>query len=171
MIDESTARDYISLYNDDFPYPNTPWMKSLRNNDNAIVFNNIYACQSVTQQVLENLLTEKDFYNKKDVLESFNIIDLMKLKGYKTYWITNMAGSNTFSAFGTIAERADVIIRKEDTYYTNDMMYNTICGIVKAESNYYDSQKDLSSDKYNQSMENLLTFGGERKVTDDPNLK
>lgn len=302
VIGESTARDYISLYNDKFPYPNTPWMKSLRNNDNAIVFNNVYACQSVTQQVLENLLTEKDFYNKKDVLESFNIIDLMKLKGYKTYWITNMAGSNTFSTFGTIAERADVLIRKEnsyddsmiealsqinpnennfvvlhgngshaayshryppertvfkdnnveaeysnavnyvdtflkqvfeygnnnlnmqvmmyfsdhgenlidghgpgnktfdkvripmfvyvgdeykkenisrfnilsshqDTYYTNDMMYNTICGIVKAESNYYDSQKDLSSDKYNQSMENLITFGGERKVTDDPNFK
>ena len=42
---------------------------------------------------------------------------------------------------------------------------------MKAESNYYDSQKDLSSDKCNQSMENLITFGGERKVTDDPNLK
>lgn len=68
-------------------------------------------------------------------------------------------------------EKTSVLRSNVDTYYTNDMIYNTMCGIMRSESNYYDITEDISSKDFNHPLESLLTFGGERKVTDDPNLK
>lgn len=303
VIGESSGRDYMRAYNNDVPYDNTPWLSQCKNDSSFIVFNNAYACYSLTQQVLENALTERSYYNNKAFLESMNILDIAKKKGYKTYWITNLGGINSASSFALVASRADVVkaqaapydesmldymkevvdpntnnfivlhgngshaayksrypedrevfkehtveaeysnslryvddflkkvyeygkdnlnlqvmlyypdhgenlktghgpsdhsfdkvriavlmyfgedyrkrnperikrlVSRRDTFFTNDMMYNTVSGIMNAESNFYDGAEDISGENYRFTPEELWTFAHEVKVSDDPFLK
>lgn len=302
VIGESAGRDYMRAYNEQFPYDNTPWLNQCKNDSNFIVFTNAYACYSLTQPVLENTLTEKSYYNGKTFLQSMNIVDIAKKKGYTTYWITNLGGVNAASSFSLVASRADVVMNyasnyddsmldylkqvdpgknnfiilhgngsharyasrypedravfkdrevkaeyanairyvddflksvyeygkselnmqvmlyysdhgenlktghgpsdrsfdkvripafvylgpeyqsrnpgkfktlmsRKDSFFTNDMMYNTLSGIMNAESNYYDPAEDLSGEKYKFTLDDLWTFARAVKVKDDPFLK
>jgi len=302
VIGESACRDKMKVYNTDYPYDNTPWMSECFCKADFIFFKNAYGCHSLTQQVLENALTEKSQYNDKKLLESMNIIDIAKKKGYKTYWITNLSGSDTATTFSLIASRADYIfnsvdkyddgmlnylseinpcdnnfivfhgngchaayncrypenrkvfdennieaeysnsvkyvddflkdiyqygvehlnmqvmlyysdhgenlltghgpsdhdfakvripmflylgkdyqiqnkekystlLKQETAFFTNDMIYNTVCGILSAESNYYNSTEDISNSSYNMQFNDLYTFGGKVKVNQDPFIK
>lgn len=301
VIGESACRDKMKVYADDLSYDNTPWQSSVQNNQGFVFFNNGYSCHSMTMQVLENALTERSNYNKKNIMESMNIIDIAKKKGYKTYWITNLNEGNKATTFSMIADRADELYRIPDlyddgminlmenidpsrnnfivfhgngshskyssrypsertvyfennvedeysntihyvdsflkkvydygknnlnlqvmiyysdhgenlqlghgpsdkrfekvripmfvylapdyikynpekysnllnnreTYFTNDMVYNTICGTILAESHFYDEKEDLSSNNYGFVLNDLLTFGGNAKVIDDQTL-
>ncbi|ORT99993.1 putative membrane-associated, metal-dependent hydrolase [Anaerovibrio sp. JC8] len=302
VIGESATRDRMKAYTPSDPFDDTPWLSRQIDNPDFIIFNNAYACQSLTQQVLESALTEKSAYNGKDFLNSMNIIDVAKKKGYKTYWITNLGRDNNESSFFNVAARADVLINtgkhddhsmigelasinpqesnliilhgngshaaykerypkdkalftdstreaeyansirytdeflqavfeygrknlnlqvmlyfsdhgehmgtghtpndrdfvkvripmfiylapeyqsnnpakygllkdRKDTFFTNDMMYNTLSGIMNAESGFYEAQEDLSSPAYNFTPETLWTFGKAIRVSEDPNLK
>ena len=55
----------------------------------------------------------------------------------------------------------------QNEYYTNDMMFNTISGILGAHSNHYDAKEDISSVEYSYNRENTLTFGGTVQVATD----
>ena len=134
VIGESAGRDYMKSYTRDFPYDNTPWLDACKNNPDFIVFTNAYGCHSLTQQVLENALTEKSQYNKKTFLESMNLIDIAKKKGYKTYWITNMTGGNSASTFSLVASRADQIYQEESAY--DDNMLKFLSKIDPTENNF-----------------------------------
>lgn len=60
------------------------------------------------------------------------------------------------------------ILRKHKTeFFTNDMMYDTVCGILNAKSENYDAGQDFSSAKYKFNRENLTTMLGQRKISDD----
>lgn len=134
VIGESAGRDHMKAYTPDFPYDNTPWLDACKNNSDFIVFTNAYGCHSLTQQVLENALTEKSQYNKKAFLDSMNLIDIAKKKGYKTYWITNMTGDNSASTFSLVASRADQIYQEESTY--DDNMLKFLSQIDPEENNF-----------------------------------
>ena len=302
VIGESATRNKMKAYTPDYKYDDTPWLSQQLNNPNFIIFNNAYACQSLTQQVLESALTEKSAYHEKDFLDSMNIIDIAKKKGYKTYWITNLGKNNNESSFFNVASRADyllntgndddhsmlaelsqinpqennlvilhgngshaaykerypkekavftedskeaeyansirytdeflqaiyeyaknnlnlqvmlyfsdhgehmrtghtpndqnyvkvripmfiflgdeylknnsskskILMGRKNTFFTNDMMYNTLSGIMNAESNYYISNEDLTSPAYDYTADTLWTFGNTIKVSEDPFLK
>ena len=57
------------------------------------------------------------------------------------------------------------------SYFTNDMIYNTICGLLREKSNFYDSREDLASGDFGFKLQDLLTFGGKARVADDPWIK
>ncbi len=54
-----------------------------------------------------------------------------------------------------------------DEYFTNDLMFDTVCGILNAPSNHYDAGQDFSSKEYRFNRENLTTMLGQRKISDD----
>lgn len=58
-----------------------------------------------------------------------------------------------------------------DSFFTNDMMYNTICGMLRARSQFYDAKEDLSSLAFAYQLQDLLTFGTKARVADDPALQ
>lgn len=302
VIGESANRDKLHVYNEDYQYADTPWMEQNKSNEKFIFFNNAYACQSMTLQVLEQALTEKSAYNDADLLEAMNFVDIARAKGYKTYWITNLSGGDAGSFFAMIASRTDYLLREpakyddnmlkflaninpqennlvifhgngsharykdrypqekavfadgsveseyadsimyvddflkqiydfgvenlnlqfmlyfsdhgenlktghgpsdkdfakvripvmiytsqeymqnnpdmrnalyqhKDNFFTNDMMYNTICGMLKARSTFYDAKEDLSSPAFAYQLEDLLTFGTKARVADDSALQ
>ncbi len=298
VIGESSCRDKMKAFNDDYEYENTPWASAHKNDNEFTFFSHGYSTQSMTQQVLELALSEKSAYNDVELLQAMNIVDIARAKGYKVYWITNLSGDARTAFYGLTASRADKVIRlnvpydnslvaslaevnpeennlvifhgngshaayadrypadkarfaadtvegeyanaiyfvdkmlgdifdycrknlnlqamiyfsdhgedlltghgpsdknfakvripvmiytspeymqlnsdkikalkaHRDTFFTNDMMYNTMCSLIKAESNYYNSHEDLASDNYSYQLDDLLTFGGKAKVNED----
>ena len=56
----------------------------------------------------------------------------------------------------------------QNRIFTNDMMFETISGLLHAQSNYYDSQYDLSSPCYAITRQNAKTMRGAMDIADDP---
>lgn len=64
-IGESASAYYMSAYSD-VKNDNSPWLKSMRGNDNFILFNHAYTSRCQTVPALERALTEKNQYNNKE---------------------------------------------------------------------------------------------------------
>ncbi|MBR2215597.1 MAG: phosphoethanolamine transferase [Selenomonadaceae bacterium] len=64
-------------------------------------------------------------------------------------------------------EQTYALRRHQESYFTNDMLYDTLCGILNAPSNRYEAGQDFSSRDYAFSRENLTTMLGQRKLTED----
>ena len=53
-------------------------------------------------------------------------------------------------------------------YFTNDMLYDTISGLLNAPSSRYIEAQDLTSPNYAYMRANLTTMLGQQTLTDDP---
>lgn len=107
VIGESASAYYMSAYSD-VKNNNTPWLKSMRNNDNFILFNHAYTSVCQTVPSLERALTEKNQYNKKDFNQSLTVIDIAKKAGYETYWFSNQGYiSDADTPITLVAKTAD----------------------------------------------------------------
>ena len=56
---------------------------------------------------------------------------------------------------------------RREEYFTNDLLYDTVCGILNAPSTNYDSTQDFSSADYRFNRDNLVTMFGQQKISDD----
>lgn len=63
-------------------------------------------------------------------------------------------------------ERADILKRNKNRFYSNDMVYNTIVGLLGIDSKHYEAKEDLSSSQYNYDKEQILTFDGTMYITE-----
>ena len=52
-------------------------------------------------------------------------------------------------------------------YFTNDMLYDTICGLLNAPSSRYNPEQDFASFTYSFTRNDLTTMLGQRKLTED----
>lgn len=57
--------------------------------------------------------------------------------------------------------------KHENSYWTNDLTYDLVCGILKVQSPNYDATQSLASSEYRFSRENLTTLLGEMPLTAD----
>jgi heptose-I-phosphate ethanolaminephosphotransferase len=66
----------------------------------------------------------------------------------------------------------DAALRKhENTIFTNDLVFDMMCGILKTPNKYYDPKYDLASESYSLTVEDARTMHGKIKVSEDPELK
>lgn len=56
----------------------------------------------------------------------------------------------------------------QDKYWTNDLAYELICGILDIKSNHYDEANSLASTQYKYTRDLLLTDLGRLHIIDDP---
>lgn len=68
----------------------------------------------------------------------------------------------------TLPKKSDLLKSRQGRYFTNDMIYDTIAGIIRAPSSRYEERQDFSSVNYGFTKDNLTTMMGERKLTEDP---
>lgn len=54
-----------------------------------------------------------------------------------------------------------------DAYFTNDLMYDLMCGLLDVESNRYDESQSLASTEYKYTRDTLLTYDGRIRIKDD----
>lgn len=55
----------------------------------------------------------------------------------------------------------------KDKYFTNDLIYDMVCGLLNITSNRYDETQSIASDKYKFTRETLKTNLGATPLTDD----
>ncbi len=55
----------------------------------------------------------------------------------------------------------------KDKYFTNDLVYDMVCGLLNIKSNRYDETQSIASDKYKFTRETLKTNLGATPLTDD----
>jgi len=63
-----------------------------------------------------------------------------------------------------------VLHHNQEQFFTNDMIYDTVCGILNAPSNHYDAGQNFASSEYRFNRDNLTTMLGQKKLTEDPYL-
>ncbi len=63
-------------------------------------------------------------------------------------------------------ETANLYIHK-DAYFTNDMIYNTICGLMGIPSNHYRAEEDLASKEYAFTKDSITAFNRQVRIADD----
>ena len=51
--------------------------------------------------------------------------------------------------------------------FTNDLIFETLSGILHAQSNYYESRYDITSSDYNLILDNALTLHGKKHISED----
>ncbi|MBR4382148.1 MAG: phosphoethanolamine transferase [Selenomonadaceae bacterium] len=64
-------------------------------------------------------------------------------------------------------EKISTLESRRAEYFTNDMFYDTFCGLINAPSNKYDAGQDFSSSEYKFTRETLTTMLGQHKLTED----
>ena len=64
-------------------------------------------------------------------------------------------------------DKVSVLESRRAEYFTNDMFYDTFCGIINAQSNRYDAAQDFSAAEYKFTRETLTTMLGQHKLTED----
>ncbi len=56
---------------------------------------------------------------------------------------------------------------KRNTYFTNDLIYETVCSLLQVKSNHFDEGNSLLNSKYKYTREMLMTALGSRKISED----
>lgn len=67
-----------------------------------------------------------------------------------------------------LPRRANAMRAHRDRYFTNDMLYDTICGLLNAPSERYDPGQDFTSNTYRFTRDTLTTMLGQYPLTADP---
>lgn len=63
-------------------------------------------------------------------------------------------------------ETANLLLHQH-AYFTNDMLYNTLCGLLDMPSNHYRSVEDLTSKEYAFTRDTLFAFNRQVPIADD----
>ncbi len=64
-------------------------------------------------------------------------------------------------------ETASVLRKNQQQYFTNDLIYEMICGLLNIKSNRYDETQSLASDKYKYTRKTLRTDLGRKRLTEN----
>lgn len=56
---------------------------------------------------------------------------------------------------------------KKNTYFTNDLIYETVCSLLQIKSNHFDESNSLLNSKYKYTRDMLTTALGTKKISED----
>ena len=122
IIGESLQRGHMSLYG--YGVKNTPLLEKLEVSGNLIKFSDTISPYGTTNQVLMRLLNFSDYESerKRAWFRNLSIIDMFKLSGYRTFWISNQEafGAHALSA-KSAADRADA-----ESFLSKSNLYETV---------------------------------------------
>ena len=95
------------------------------------------------------------FYNNYQKYPS--VKEIVKIPVY-------FAFSNTYKQNNQ--EQIDALLTNSQKYFTNDMVYDTMLGIMHIKEPYYNAKYDITSAKYNMQLNNLKTIHGKVNISD-----
>ncbi|MBQ9357684.1 MAG: phosphoethanolamine transferase [Prevotella sp.] len=64
-------------------------------------------------------------------------------------------------------ERAEALRRNKDRYWTNDLAYELLCGLMDASSSHYREENSLASTAYRFNREDLTAMDGKIRIKND----
>ena len=64
-------------------------------------------------------------------------------------------------------DKAKNLNNNKDAIFTNDLMFDTVCGIMNLPNNFYKRKYDLSDEQYDLPLETAVTNHGKTKISED----
>lgn len=64
-------------------------------------------------------------------------------------------------------ERYAMMARNQDKYFTNDLIYDFMCGLMDVQSNHFSEAECLASSRYRYTRGMLLTYDGKKPISMD----
>lgn len=112
VIGESGNKNHCSAYG--YLRDTTPWMKSLRDDNNSLFFENAYASYVHTIPSILNILTAANQYNGESNFSTPSLIEVAKKAGFKTYWFSNQ------NRYGLVDNPLAVLSEEADEVHFTD---------------------------------------------------
>ena len=97
--------------------------------------------------------------------------------------VPNERRKSYFTGFGTVRiplsvhltdsyirhhkERCEALKANKDKFFTNDLMYEFVCGVMDIESNHFDTENSLAHKEYKYTKDMLLTDTGNIPLSDE----
>lgn len=63
--------------------------------------------------------------------------------------------------------RVSALQKNREKYFTNDLVYDLMCGIFDIQSNHFDESASLASNQYRFTRNMLLTYEGQKHIAED----
>lgn len=67
-------------------------------------------------------------------------------------------------------DTARILRSNEKKIFTNDLLFDTMSGLLKAPNSDYDARFDISSSSYDLPSSEALSVWKERKISEDPSI-
>ena len=96
VIGESQNRAHMQAYN--YHRATTPWLDSMKNDKNMLLFTKAYSCHTHTVPTLLYALTAKNQYNNIAVKNAVSVLEVAEAAGFETVWLSNLV---KYSAWDT----------------------------------------------------------------------
>lgn len=96
VIGESQNRAHMQAYN--YHRTTTPWLDSMKNDKNMLLFTKAYSCHTHTVPTLLYALTAKNQYNNIAVKNAVSVLEVAEAAGFETVWLSNQV---KYSAWDT----------------------------------------------------------------------
>lgn len=96
VIGESQNRAHMQAYN--YHRATTPWLDSMKNDKNMLLFTKAYSCHTHTVPTLLYALTAKNQYNNIAVKNAVSVLEVAEAAGFETVWLSNQV---KYSAWDT----------------------------------------------------------------------
>lgn len=96
VIGESQNRAHMQAYN--YHRATTPWLDSMKNDKNMLLFTKAYSCHTHTVPTLLYALTAKNQYNNIAVKNAASVLEVAEAAGFETVWLSNQV---KYSAWDT----------------------------------------------------------------------
>lgn len=96
VIGESQNRAHMQAYN--YHRATTPWLDSMKNAKNMLLFTKAYSCHTHTVPTLLYALTAKNQYNNIAVKNAVSVLEVAEAAGFETVWLSNQV---KYSAWDT----------------------------------------------------------------------
>lgn len=96
VIGESQNRAHMQVYN--YHRATTPWLDSMKNDKNMLLFTKAYSCHTHTVPTLLYALTAKNQYNNIAVKNAVSVLEVAEAAGFETVWLSNQV---KYSAWDT----------------------------------------------------------------------
>ena len=96
VIGESQNIAHMQAYN--YHRATTPWLDSMKNDKNMLLFTKAYSCHTHTVPTLLYALTAKNQYNNIAVKNAVSVLEVAEAAGFETVWLSNQV---KYSAWDT----------------------------------------------------------------------
>ena len=96
VIGESQNRAHMQAYN--YHRATTPWLDSMKNDKNMLLFTKAYSCHTHTVPTLLYALTAKNQYNNIAEKNAVSVLEVAEAAGFETVWLSNQV---KYSAWDT----------------------------------------------------------------------
>ena len=142
--------------------------------DNSVLFND-YVMQELTKRLIRDLQVDALMYfaDHGEELEKFfcHGTDFYLNNIRKSEAVKNIARIPVYFVFSdryksTHSDIVSILHKNKNKYFTNDMVFETLFGLMGVEGNNIDKRFDLTSLHYNMKLENMSTAWGKVKLQD-----